>query len=140
MKRGPSPGSRHGATSAHQKALSAWGESIRPEVIALAEACDRNTASAVAKQLGYSAGLVSYVLANRYPGDVETVLAKVRGRYMAETVLCPVLGEIGLHRCLNEQKRPFAATNSTRARLYHACKTCPEAHPNRAADLENNGV
>jgi hypothetical protein len=54
-----------------------------------------------------------------------SVRARIRGALMAETVMCPILGEIGRDRCLTEQKRPFAATNSTRARLYHACKTCP---------------
>jgi hypothetical protein len=44
---------------------------------------------------------------------------------MGETVMCPVLDEIGRDRCLSEQVKPFAATSSTRARLFHACKTCP---------------
>ncbi len=53
------------------------------------------------------------------------VFAKIRGALMGETVLCPILDEIGRDRCLTEQAKPFAATNSTRARLFHACKTCP---------------
>ncbi len=62
MKRGPAPGARAGATTAVEKARAAWGEAIRPEVLALAEACDRASQSAVARQLGYSSGLISYVL------------------------------------------------------------------------------
>ena len=77
------------------------------------------------ERLGYSDAVISHVLGNKYPGDVARVLATVRGALMGETVLCPILGEIGRDRCFREQATPFAATNSTRARLSHACKTCP---------------
>lgn len=125
MKRGPAPGTlAHNRTDAMAKAEAAWGEVMPEEVRALALACRADTARSVAKRLGYSDAVVSHVLANRYPGDIERVFAAIRGALMGETVVCPILDEIGRDRCLTEQKRPFAATNSIRARLYHACQTC----------------
>lgn len=107
------------------KARAAWGEEMPKEIAALAEACWAETSRAVARRLGYSDAVVSHVLARKYPGDVAKVFATIRGALMGETVLCPVLDEISLDRCLVEQATPFAATNSTRARLFHACRRCP---------------
>lgn len=128
MKRGPRPGAT--PVDFMAKARAAWGASLPEEVRVLAEACNGATASAAALRIGYSAAVVSHVLGNKYAGDMGMVLARIRGALMAETVMCPVLGEIGRDRCLTEQKRPFAATNSTRGRLYHACKTCPNHRKN----------
>lgn len=108
-----------------EKAQAAWGEAIPKEIVALAEACKADSARIVAKRLGYSDAVVSHTLARKYPGDLGKVFATIRGALMGETVLCPILDEIGRDRCLQEQATPFAATNSTRARLYHACRTCP---------------
>lgn len=107
------------------KAQAAWGEEMPAEVLALAQACKARTSRAIAQQLGYSDAVISHVLGGKYPGDLPKVFAKIRGALMGETVMCPILDEIGRDRCLSEQIKPFAATNSTRARLYHACKTCP---------------
>lgn len=123
MKRGPVPG--RGATDFLAKAIAAWGEGMPPEVAALAAAAQRDSASAVARIIGYSPAVVSGVLANKYRGDVDAVFARIRGALMGETVGCPILGDIGRDRCVREQKQPFSPTNSTRARLYHACRVCP---------------
>jgi hypothetical protein len=124
MNRGPVPGSA-GKLDAVAKARLAWGETVPAEILVLAEACKAQTSRALARRLGYSDAVISHVLGNKYPGDVARVLATVRGALMGETVLCPILGDIGRDRCFREQATPFAATNSTRARLSHACKTCP---------------
>lgn len=124
MNRGPIPGSV-GKVDAVAKARAAWGEAIPTEVLALAEACRAQTSRALAKRLGYSDAVISHVLAAKYPGDMARVFAAIRGALLGETVLCPVLSEIGRDQCLAEQGKPFAATNSTRAQLFHACKTCP---------------
>ncbi|SFD74160.1 hypothetical protein SAMN05428997_1489 [Bosea sp. CRIB-10] len=109
-----------------ERARLAWGEAMPAEIAVLAEACRARTSRAVARQLGYSDATISYVLANKYQaGDQDKVFAKIRGALMGETVMCPILDEIGRDRCLSEQAKPFAATNSTRARLFHACKSCP---------------
>lgn len=108
-----------------EKAQAAWGATPPKEVAVLAAACKAESSRAAAKRVGYSEATISYVLAGKYAGDISKVFAKIRGALMGETVMCPILGEIGRDRCLSEQAKPFAATNSTRARLYHACKTCP---------------
>lgn len=128
MKRGPKPGAAR--VSPLEKAREAWGSGIPAEIEALARACGQRTANVVAREIGASPALVSHVLARRYPGDMDLVFAKIRGALMGEQVECPVLGLIGTKRCLTEQKRPFAATNSIRARLFHACRACPNNRRN----------
>ncbi|MFD2676048.1 transcriptional regulator [Camelimonas lactis] len=123
MNRGPVPGTINQADPL-TRAQTAWGADIPDEVVTLAEACTSQSANSVAKRIGYSNAVVSTILGNKYRGDVAKVFAAIRGALMGETVLCPILDEIGRDRCLSEQKRPFEATNSTRARLYHACKRC----------------
>lgn len=135
MNRGPQPGTA-ARVDFVAKARAAWSDAAPPEVIILAEACNAATQSAVAARVGYSPGAISAVLANKYLGDMISVRARIRGALMAETVMCPILGEIGRDRCLTEQKRPFAATNSTRARLYHACKTCPNRRDQMLDQME----
>lgn len=125
MKRGPQPGTPSTRSTMVEKAQLAWGEAMPGEIEALASACDQATSKAIATRLGYSGALVSHVLARKYPGDMDLVFAKIRGALMGEQVDCPILGAIGTQRCLDEQKRPFAATNSIRARLFHACRACP---------------
>jgi hypothetical protein len=112
-----------------KNAHAAWGD-IPPEVMALAEEANATSGAATAKRIGYSGALVTQVIGNKYPGDLASVFAKIRGALMGEKVTCPVLGDIQRDHCLDEQKRPFSATNSTRARLWRACQTCPN---NRAS-------
>jgi DNA-binding transcriptional regulator YdaS (Cro superfamily) len=81
--------------------------------------------TAVARDLGVSPAVVNHLLKDRYPGDVATMADRIRGQYLAETVNCPVMGELGRRHCLDYQARPLAHTNPQRARLFHACKTCP---------------
>ncbi len=131
MNRGPLPGAAVRA-DAVQKARAAWGDTIPREIVALAEACKAQTSRAVAKRLGYSDAVISHVLGNKYPGDMDKVFVVIRGAFLGETVVCPVLDEIGKDRCLSEQAKPFAATSSTRARLFHACKTCPHRQQKEA--------
>ena len=108
-----------------EKAEAAWGTPLPRELAVLAAACKAESSRALAKRVGYSEATISYVLARKYAGDLDKVFAKIRGALMGETVMCPILDEIGRDRCLSEQAKPFAATNSTRARLFHACRTCP---------------
>ena len=106
-------------------AVHAWQGAVPAEVIALATEANRTSGAASAKRLGYSGAVVTQVVGNKYPGDLATVFARIRGALMGEMVNCPVLGEVARDQCLSEQARPFSATNSTRARLYHACQRCP---------------
>lgn len=109
------------------KAHAAWG--LMPDwVLILAEEANRTSGAAVAKKLGLSGSLVSYVLAKKYPGDMGRVEQLVRGALMGLLVDCPVLGEIGRDRCLVEQRKPFSASSSVRSRLFRACRSgCPHS-------------
>lgn len=80
--------------------------------------------SAVAVDLGISAAVVNHLLKDRYPGDVRRMEERIRGQYMAEVVICPVMGTLSRRHCLDYQARPIAFTNPGRARLHAACKTC----------------
>jgi hypothetical protein len=77
----------------------------------LAAECARTSQSKVAAAIGYSPTVVNQVLGGSYPGDLKAV----EGAFMRATVACPVLGEIPGNRCLEEQHRPFASTNTQRA-------------------------
>jgi hypothetical protein len=122
MNRGPIPGAAQVDFVA--KAQAAWAPA--PDwVVALAEAATRDGLAEVGRRIGYSKGVVSQVISASYgKGNLGKVEVIVRGAYMAETVDCPVLGEIGRDQCRREQKTPFRATNSSRARLKRACRTC----------------
>lgn len=110
------------------RARAAWGEAMPDWIVALAEACDAASQSRVAGRLSYSPAVINQVLKGVYPGDVWKVEMAVRGALMAETVACPVLGEIDTQRCLVEQRRPFAATSSLRVQVYRACRAgCPHS-------------
>lgn len=75
--------------------------------------------------IGYSTAVISQVLSGKYNGDMEAVQAKVEGALMGMTVECPVIGELARNRCLEYQKRAFAATNHLRVQLSKACPKCP---------------
>ena len=108
-------------------AEAAWGKPLHDWVRVLAEQCNGSTQSAVAKRLGYSAGLISQVLRKTYPGNVNAVEEAVRGAWMGSTLECPVMGTIGSDVCLGWRRKAktFAPTNSHRVRMYRACNNCP---------------
>lgn len=109
------------------KARAAWG-SPPDWIVALAEACQNETQTGVARRLSVSGSQISHVLANNYAGRLDRIEQLVRGVYLGATVSCPVLGDIGRDRCLEEQSRTYAATSSVRVRLFHACRAgCPHA-------------
>ena len=118
MKRGPQPGFKPASTPVEP----GWNGAPPEWVIALAEACQGSTQAAVASRLGYSPAVVSQVIKGSYKGDLTRVEAAVRGAFMSECVMCPVLGEIGRDVCLAHQRRGFDATSAVRARLYRACR------------------
>lgn len=120
MTRGPLPGVPTGADFV-AKAEAAWGDP--PEwVVALAQAASQSTLKATAFRIGYSAPVVSQVISASYRGSLPQVEDRVRGALMGLTVDCPILGEIGRDRCLDEQRSPFRATSAMRAQLWHACR------------------
>jgi len=96
---------------------------------ALRAACARVGSQArVAAQIGYSPAVVNQVLKGVYKGDIARVQQAVEGALMGATVDCPVLGELPRNRCLENQDRPFAATNPIRVQLYRTCReSCPHS-------------
>lgn len=122
MNRGPAKNSRPSASFAG-KARAAWGD-VPDWIAELCRLADQVGLGGCERRIGYSRSAISTVISRKYLGDLDRVEAMVRGALMAETVTCPVLGEIGRDRCLTEQKTPFRATSAFRAQLFHACKTC----------------
>lgn len=110
-----------------ERATAAWGE--MPDWIrVLAHSCDSSSQAKVSAELGYSPAVVNTVLSNSYKGDFGAVQQAVEGALMAAKVDCPVLGEMRSNVCLQNQKRKFGATNSTRVRLFKACHGgCPNS-------------
>lgn len=98
----------------------------------LAAECRRTSQSAAADRIGVSEAVVSQVLKGKYPGRVDRVQARVEGALMAQTVTCPILGDLQRNECLDHQVRPFAATNSQRVALWRMCKTCPNSEGAKA--------
>jgi len=97
-------------------------------VQAMAEECDRTSQRQVAARIGYSAGAVNQVLANKYGAPTDNIAQAVRGAYLSAVVACPVAGKIAADRCLELQKLPWAATNPQRVQLFQACRGgCPHS-------------
>jgi uncharacterized protein involved in cysteine biosynthesis len=111
------------------KAQAAWGKQLPDWVAELVRECNRSSAAGVAKRIGYSGAVVSQIIASKYPGDIARVEQKVRGALMGDKVMCPVVGEIGRDRCLDEQRMGNTGASSIRAKLYRACRSgCPHSH------------
>ena len=106
-------------------ARSAWGKAAPEWVIVLAEVCDQQSQAAVARKLGVSGAMINQALRNTYAGRLDRLELRVRGELMRECFDCPVLGEITQRRCMDEQSKPYAATNALRVELRRACPRCP---------------
>ena len=110
------------------RARAAWGEAIPAWVEVLAEECDRTSQARAGDRIGRSAGLVCNTLKGCYTGDLKAVEQLVRGALMAETVACPVVGELATDTCLSHQRAPWAPHNPSRIRFYRACRgVCPHS-------------
>lgn len=82
-------------------------------------------AARVARAIGYSDSAVSQARHGKYNGSLDQMLGRVEEVYGASTVDCPGLGEeIPLGKCAEWRRKPFAATNPLRVRMYRACKDC----------------
>lgn len=91
----------------------------------LRDCCHSSSQAAVAKRISYSPTVVNQVLKGVYKGDLHSVQKAVEGALMGLTVDCPVIGELPRDRCLEYQRRGFAATNPLRVTLAQACPKCP---------------
>jgi len=105
-------------------ARGAWGDDIPDWIVALATECDSIGIRAVALKAGLSKTTVHETVRRTYKARLDNVEQKVRGAFMGKTVDCPVLDEITVDLCLENQKRPFSAANPTRVALHRTCPTC----------------
>ena len=85
----------------------------------------------MARRLKYSQAVISGVIKGTYRGALSRVEDRVRGAFLAETVACPVVGEITKDVCAEHQGRPFANTNPQRVALYRACRGCEHGRASR---------
>jgi len=90
---------------------------------ALAAVCDQTSQAAAARKLGISTASISLLLRGTYTADTTRMEAKVRSFLIAEARSCPVLGEIPLTRCFEEQTAPYFPS-PLRGDLYRACRSC----------------
>lgn len=104
-----------------------WPDPVPDWIEVLATQCDLLNQARVAERIGYSGGLVSSVLRNRYAGNMEAVEDAVRGAWMNSRVECPVMGMIGTDVCASWRRKAkrFEPTNNHRVRMYRACQSCP---------------
>jgi hypothetical protein len=103
-------------------ARAAWGDPMPDWIEALARKANAGGLGSTARAAGYSGSTLSYVIAGKYAGNLARVETAVRGAFMDATVACPVVGEIGLNRCLEEQKKNFIGSSAIRTKLYHKCR------------------
>jgi hypothetical protein len=122
-RRGPQPGSNSQRQSL-VTAKEAWGDDLEEWVATLAMACDRSSQNLIAKRMNYSPSVISAVLNRSYKGAYSAVEKTVRGHLLAETLECPVLGELRQHICLEHQKRAvhLNPTSAARVQLAKACR------------------
>lgn len=90
----------------------------------LAERCDATSQNAVAKELGYSAAVISATLKNKYNGDLSRIEQRVKGAFMRADVVCPIMGTITGGQCTRYQHRAVSGASSIFSRLKATCSTC----------------
>ena len=121
---------RSTAGTSLSRARTAWGERLPDWVEVLAQQADRTSQGVAGKAMGYSGSVVNAVLGGTYKGSLEAIEKAVRGRFMAQVVDCPILGEIASHICLDHQRKAvnFSMGSSVRVRLARHCKgPCPHS-------------
>jgi len=110
-------------------AEDAYGDNLPDWIAALARLASETSAVAAAKRIGYSNTVLTLLFRGAYSGDLEKLEQKVRGALMGVEVVCPILGEIGADRCLDEQRMKHVGTSAIRTALFHACRSgdCPHS-------------
>jgi len=109
--------------SARDKATEAWG--APPDwVLVLADASDRTSQAQVARLLAINSGYISYALRNQKPEYHQPVEYAVRGKLMAETIKCPVMGEIDQSLCVRHRKSRVPPILAEERQLRATCPTC----------------
>lgn len=96
-----------------------------PWLAALRLAAEVHGQPAIGARISYSAAVVSAVLSGTYKGSLSRVQSAVEGVLLGAQVQCPVAGDLPRQRCVEFQRRGFAATNPLRVAMSTACPTCP---------------
>jgi hypothetical protein len=119
-------------TSAVERVRAGWRPEVPAWVLRLAEECDRTSQAAVARDIRYSAAVVSHVLRGPhvYKGDLAAVEAAVRGAFMAASVFC--IGQnrdLPLNECNEWQRRRYDGSNHLNVTMFRACRggQCPHS-------------
>lgn len=90
----------------------------------LRQAVEQQGQATVAKTLGYSRSTISLVLAGKYAGRTELVLAKVKEEL--GKVACPYSGEvIPLTVCKAMATSKAPTHNRVKMAHWQACRQCP---------------
>lgn len=120
--------------NAIEQVRTAYADQVPDWVEALANQVDLSSRGVVAKQLSYSTAVVSTVLSNTYAASTDKVEERVRGLFMKEVVVCPVLGETPKHICADWRKKAksYSSHNPTRVTMFRACTRCPLTKGGRA--------
>ena len=113
--------------SSMDRAREAWGNDLPDWVAELARVSHMTSQNEVANRLGVSPAMVSFILGNKYKGDLETAEQRVRGALMGQHVPCPAQGKIPADACVTWQKKAqkFVSGSPMRAMMYRACHRCP---------------
>lgn len=100
---------------------------VEPEWITeLRQMCLEASQQKIAKAMGYSASTINQILQGSYGAKRLAGVEKAfNGAFKSRQVSCPILGDIGAQDCRRYQRRPYVNSNYHRARLYKACKSCP---------------
>lgn len=102
-----------------------WGQQLPDWVKTLVEECNSSSQNQVAKKLGVSSTVVSQVIHNSYPGNLENIAGRVKDVFDNKLVDCPALGPISGEACL--QWRDQIGTTSSvpiRVLMDRACRLC----------------
>ena len=107
-------------------ARAAWGD-VPLWSEALVEACDASSQGQVAKQIGYSAGLISAVLRKTYKADTAAIEARVIAILRPNDVSCPALKVITSADCLKwqDQAGHLISRDPMAVMMFKACRRCP---------------
>lgn len=80
----------------------------------------------IADEVGVSPAAISLLLKGTYPGDIEAMCERIISAYSSDEVYCHALAErITVRDCAEWCRKPFAATNPQRVRMFRACRECP---------------
>ena len=128
------------------RVAKAWGAQIPDWVHLLATECDRTSQSAVAKEIRLSPTTINQVLGKCYRADLAKIEQAVRGRFLRESVVCLILGDLTKDKCLATQERVrksldakhagALATNPVRVQLARTCPGCPHHAKNLKGETD----